>query len=166
MSKLLRDDMICVNIGQVITADAPSMLGSVLGSCVALTLYDSVGKRGGMAHILMSGDDKSGSLRLSDPATRTLISKLRTACGNDSRLVAKLVGGAGSAFAGEDSALRNIGRNTALQVVTILVNEGIDIEGMHIGGSNSRSVVFDLNTGKVTVCIMSAENGKDVEIVI
>jgi len=38
-----------------------------------------------------------------------------------------------------------------LHVVGILVDEGIDIYGMHVGGSAGRSVVFDLTSGQLEV---------------
>ncbi|MBN1165060.1 MAG: chemotaxis protein CheD [Candidatus Krumholzibacteriota bacterium] len=140
-----------VAIGQVITKRAPEKLASVLGSCVALTLYDPLSKTGGMAHILLSGGGNEDSTRYSVPAVRRLVSEVQELAGEKAVLIAKVVGGAYTGSPEKSSLLRNIGRNTVLKIVTMLTELEIDIEGMHTGGFNERIILFDLDSGDITV---------------
>lgn len=148
-----------VGIGEIAVASAPAKLKTVLGSCIALSIYVSQLRLGGMAHILLQGDDGE-SLRYSGPATRELIERIRGKIKGDERLIAKLAGGASSSIGDDNPLLRNLGKRTMLHVVKILVDEGIDIFGMHIGGREGRNVIFDLSSGKLE--ITTASDGRIV----
>ncbi len=155
-----------VGIGKVTIARSPVRLTTVLGSCVALTLYCPGEQVGGMAHILLSGDGGGNSTRFSDPAVKQLLGEVRGKSPGKSRLIAKVIGGARSFFSDDGAMIRNIGRNTVLGVVRYLVDEDIDIEGMHIGGTSSRDVMFDLETGDVIIRVKKVNNMKDVLVVV
>ena len=142
-----------VSIGELVVDAAPIQLATVLGSCIALALYVPSKKIGGLAHILIQGDDDSGNLKYSGPATRELLARIREKVSPGDLIVAKLAGGASNTFADDNSLLRHLGKRTMLHVVGILVDEGIDIYGMHVGGSAGRNVVFDLDSGKLEVRI-------------
>jgi chemotaxis protein CheD len=150
-----------VGIGQVVTGEAPIVLTTVLGSCVAVTLYDAALKRGGMAHVLARGEGAlKGDCRYSDPAIRKLIADVRSKSSEKSGLVAKVAGGSNTTFIEKSSIISSIGKYTMLSILTILVEEGIDIEGMHVGGVGSRNIAFNLETGVVTI------STKDRQVVI
>jgi len=150
-SKRDKHGHIHVGIGELVVDMAPVQLTTVLGSCIALALYVPTKKIGGLAHILIQGDDDSGSLKYSGPATRALLAHIREKTSPADIIVAKLAGGASNTFADDNSLLRHLGKRTMLHVVGILVDEGIDIYGMHVGGSAGRNVVFDLTSGQLEV---------------
>ncbi len=143
-----------VGIGQMVIKKAPARMSSVLRSCVVLTLYNEKSRIGGMVHILLSGGGGREDSHYSDPATRTLVEEMRKRAGEGDRIVAKIVGGSESVFKGESCLLQNIGRNTVAGIVSILVEEMIDIEGMHMGGNSERKMVFDTGTGDIEMSLM------------
>ena len=142
-----------VGIGQVVFAEAPERLTAVLASCVAVVVYDPEAKKGGLAHVLMAGEGEGSNFRYSDPAVQHLIEQMREEADAGVRLVAKVVGGARNVMADESSLVGSIGRNAVIRIVTILLEEGIDIEGMHIGGTIERNVLFDAETGEVIISL-------------
>jgi chemotaxis protein CheD len=140
-----------VSLGQIVVAEAPALLTTVLGSCTALVVYDPAKKIGGMAHILSTGDASKNDCRFSDPATERILADVRARAGGGARLVGKLAGGASTVYTNETSILRDIGKHTVLRIATLLVENGLDITGMDMGGVLSRSVTFDLDTGVMSV---------------
>ena len=153
-----------IAIGQVMIGAAPQRMNTLLGSCVALMIYHRETGTGGMAHILLPGGD-TDSLNAAVPATRHLIAELRDKLPPQSRLIAKVTGGSMGRYRGSDSLVANIGGNTLLSVVEILVEEEIDIEGMHTGGDKERKVIFDLESGDVMI-MLGITNGSGKEIAV
>ncbi|RKZ08850.1 hypothetical protein DRQ05_00775 [bacterium] len=139
-----------VAIGNVIIGEPPDVFVVILGSCIALALYDPKSRIGGMTHILLRGDE-GGNKRYSGPATRELISKLRVRVGQDAALVAKIAGGSSNPLSIDSPVFRNLGKQTMLHVVSILVDEGIDIFGMHVGGYEGRNIFFKLEDGSLWI---------------
>ena len=154
-----------IPIGGIKVTKAPGKLATLLGSCVALVVYDRETGTGGLSHILLSGDGTIDRTKLSDPAVKRLISEVKKVAGQNTRLEAKIVGGA-LLHGGISSMLCDIGRNTALRVMELLVERRIDITGMHIGGTCKREIVFDLDTGKMHLKIDNACKTGKLEITL
>lgn len=153
-----------IAIGQVATGVSPQRMNTLLGSCVALMIYHRETGTGGMAHILLPGD--TNSLNSAIPAARHLIAEVRSKVPPGSRLIAKVTGGSMGAYRGDDSLIANIGGNTLISVVGVLVEEVIDIEGMHTGGEKERKVIFDLETGDVMILFgIKNESGKEIAVI-
>lgn len=150
--RMSKDGHVHVGIGEIVVRHAPAKLSTVLGSCIALALYIPSKKLGGLAHILIQGEEEEGNLKYSGPATREIIRKMREQGGSREEIVAKISGGASNTFVG-NSFLKSLGMRTMLHVVGILVEEGINIYGMHVGGVNGRNVTFDLDTGDIEIRI-------------
>jgi chemotaxis protein CheD len=146
-------DTAYVGIGCVMTSASPARLWTILGSCVALMIYDTESKRGGMAHILLSGSGEQDNTRYSDRATEQLLDRLGSEAGENARFIAKIAGGARAPSIGESSILRMISGNSILRIMSVLVEREIDIEGMHVGGKRERKLIFDLETGDVIISI-------------
>jgi len=142
-----------VGIGEIVVEKAPMKLNTVLGSCIALVLYVPSKKLGGLAHILIQGDEEGDSFKYSGPATKEILSRMKANLGPSDKIVAKIAGGASNTFAEDSTFLKSLGKRTMLHVVSILVEEGIDICGMHVGGMRGRNIVFDLETGSVEIRI-------------
>lgn len=153
-ANLRADNARYVGIGEILTGKHPCVFSTVVSSCVALMIYDSISKWGGMVHILISGKGhRDGEVgRFSDSAVYQLVSEARENTLPDSRIVAKIVGGAGSSSVVDNgSLLKNISSTTLIRVMELVLNEGIVMGGMHGGGEGSRKVFFDLKDGRVEV---------------
>jgi len=134
--------------GQVGVGTAPEKLSTILGSCIALLIYNKIDQVGGLAHILYSGEGNDN--RFSVTATRCLISEIKKLSRNNPSFVAKVVGGEiGSNLV--NPLFQNKEQSILLSVVTMLVEERIDIEGMHTGGNIERNILFDLESGDVII---------------
>jgi chemotaxis protein CheD len=123
-----------------------------LGSCVGVTLYDPRTKIAGMAHVMLPNSEiaKEGMLnkaKYADTAIPELISRMIAAGAAQSRLEAKLAGGAQMfAFAGSQDSMR-IGPRNVESCTVILKQLGIPIRGEDTGGNFGRTIEFYNDTG-------------------
>ena len=128
------------------------VLSTVLGSCVAVCLYDPKLMLGGMNHFLLPFGQGSGAdrpLRYGIFAIESLVNALMKAGAQRSRLEAKVFGGA------RITANRlDIGRINAAFAKEFLATEGIALVGESLGGSNARRVVFRPTTGQARLLIV------------
>ena len=131
--------------GNYAVSDDPDVvLSTVLGSCVAVCLYDPVAAIGGMNHFLLAsqGDTKSNDLKYGVNAMELLINKVLQAGGDRRRLQAKLFGGARMT-----DHSRDIGQNNAKFALDFIGREGIPCASQSLGGDKARRVQFSPSTG-------------------
>jgi chemotaxis receptor (MCP) glutamine deamidase CheD len=153
-TNLRADNARYVGIGEILTGKHPCVFSTVVSSCVAMMIYDSTSRWGGMVHILISGKGRCHSEegRFSDSAVSQLVSEAKDNTSPDSSIAAKIVGGAGSSsIVDSGSLLKNISSTTLIRVMELVLNEGIEVVGMHGGGEGSRKIFFDLKDGRVEV---------------
>lgn len=145
--------LIAVPIGQWAVAGLPTVLRTLLGSCVAVILYDRSARIGGMAHIVLpdSRGQGEGSGKYVDSAIPALLNDLGTLRGRPGRvnLEARLVGGA-SMFRSSGSN-GDVGRLNAEASERLLSVIGIPIVARDLGGTTGRNVTLDTATGVVLV---------------
>ncbi|AIJ05774.1 chemoreceptor glutamine deamidase [Methanocaldococcus bathoardescens] len=143
--------VIKVRIGGLEVARSPEVLETLLGSCVAIMLYDTGKRIGGMAHSVLP-ETRDENVR--DPgkyvntAIPALITKMTIAGARANKLVAKLAGGA-AMFKTNNSM--NIGAKNVEMAKKLLKQYGIPLKGEDTGGNRSRIVKFYLRDGKVEV---------------
>ncbi len=127
------------------------MIYTLLGSCVAVCLYDPRTRIGGMNHILLPGradlSDLGDATRFGVNAMELLINGIMKLGGDRLNLKAKLFGGA-EILPGR-SDFFNIGRQNADFSVQFLEAENIDIISRDLGGNASRQVFFHTDTAEV-----------------
>lgn len=91
------DGVVFIQIGEVCASKDPVILRTLVGSCVAVCLYDDQNRVGGMSHIVFPGraDPKrvSGATRYAVNALELLINGIMGLGGDRTRLVAKIFGG-------------------------------------------------------------------------
>ncbi|MDO6590186.1 chemotaxis protein CheD [Loktanella sp. D2R18] len=127
-----------------VSADPNIVLSTVLGSCVAVCLYDATASVGGMNHFLLasSSDARSKDLRYGVNAMELLINRVLRAGGDRGSLQAKIFGGAKMTTHAGD-----IGRNNADFALEFLTREGISCVSQSLGGDQARRVQFTPTTG-------------------
>jgi chemotaxis protein CheD len=140
---------ITIYAGDVTTSVEPVVLHTLLGSCVAVCLWDPLLRAGGMNHILLPGGrlDPDNS-RYGGNAMELLINGLMKLGCDRYRLLAKAFGGA-NVLAG----LKQISTgdmNTAF-VRKYLSDEGIPLVAQRLGGTHGVQVRFSTDTGEVLV---------------
>ena len=134
-----------------------------LGSCVAIALYDSGSRVGGLAHILLPSTslsrDTSNAAKFPETAVPLLLAEMRK-LGANSMIEAKIAGGASMFGSLLPSGGVNMGERNVIATREILAAHGIPIVGEDVGGDFGRSVYFDLRDGRMLV--RSLKNGENV----
>lgn len=152
-----------VPMGKWAVAPAPTMIRTLLGSCVGVVLYDKLARLGGVAHIVLPDSRGDGSFpgKYADTAIPAMIADFDRALGKRSvsRLRAKIVGGA-SMFQ-TSLATMNIGRQNNEAVERVLEALGVPILARDLGGETGRRLTLDTASGNVTIRI---PGGVDHEI--
>jgi chemotaxis receptor (MCP) glutamine deamidase CheD len=129
------------------------MLHTVLGSCVAVCLYDPVLRLGGMNHILVpsAASDGCREARGGVQAMELLINKLMKLGGDRRRFAAKAFGGA-NVIPGFSSP--TIGERNTEFVRQFLSTEKIPLLAERMGGSDAIKLRFATDTSRATVSIV------------
>jgi chemotaxis protein CheD len=132
--------------GWIIGTDKP--IGTLLGSCVAVCLYDETLKIGGMNHFLLpsrtsAGNDDTDIILNGDYSMEVLVNGLLNKGARKNRLVAKAFGG-GTIVS---SIRMAIGERNSEFAREWLKREGISLVASDFNGPWSRKVVFVPQTG-------------------
>ncbi len=118
---------------------------TILGSCVAVCLWDAQAQVGGMNHFLLPSGS-APSPRFGDTAMPLLITRVLELGGRRSRLLAKVFGGACvlEAFRAESGSLGTLNVEVARER---LREAAIPVVGEDVGGLLGRKLVFRVRTG-------------------
>lgn len=127
-----------------VSKDVEVTMSTVLGSCIAVCLYDSEAQIGGMNHFLLAvtNDDKNTDLKYGVNAMELLINSLLRQGANRARLQAKVFGGARMT-----AHSRDIGGSNAAFALDFLAKEAIPCLAKSVGGTAARRVQFHPTTG-------------------
>jgi Chemotaxis protein; stimulates methylation of MCP proteins len=129
---------------------------SGLGSCVGVTLYDSVAKIAGMAHIMLptseiARESSFNAAKYADTAIPALIQAMENAGASITRMVAKMAGGAQMfAFASVNDSMR-IGPRNVESCKLALEQVSIPIHAEDTGANFGRTIELDSATGVLTI---------------
>jgi chemotaxis protein CheD len=154
----MNDQVVSVGIGEYKVAQSPLVLRTILGSCVAVILYDKINRIGGLAHVyLPTGEDyKSGrestitSHKFADILLPLMVEEILKKNGNKRYFSGYLVGGA-SLFDAKPSSFLDIGRKNLEAVRLILGRMRINFFELEVGGNKGRKVFFNLKNGDIEV---------------
>ena len=142
---------VCISIGGYYASRDPMVIHTLLGSCVAVCLYDPVGRIGGMNHILLPGraDMKhfDVSARYGINAMELLINSIMAVGGHRHCLEAKVFGGAHILPAISEE--NGTGKMNIEFVLEFLEAEAIGVVSQDVGGRRSRKILFHTDTGDV-----------------
>ena len=134
-----------LHAGQYMVAPQPTQITTVLGSCVAICLWDPFLRIGGMNHYMLPINPAATerTMRFADCATEALIAGLMAAGATESRLEAKVFGGA-SVLGITGGVLGDKNIQAARQQ---LGDRSIPIVAEDVGGSRGRKLIFRTDTG-------------------
>lgn len=123
---------------------------TVLGSCIAVCLWDPVLKIGGINHYLLPFWNGEGlpSPRYGNIAIKELVRKMQKLGSHPQHLVAKLFGGASLNNA---NGFLNIGGRNIMLAEDMLAGEGIGIIGKDVGGDRGRKLLYYTDSGLARV---------------
>jgi chemotaxis protein CheD len=126
-----------------------------LGSCVAITLYDSVTRVGGLAHVLLPSEtmsrDRSNPAKFPTTVVPLVLQEMQRLGAVLARVRAKIAGGASMFGNLSASGGINIGERNVAAVREVLAKQRIEIVAEDTGSDHGRSVYFYLADGRVEV---------------
>ncbi len=151
MSELIRVGMADYKVGR-----APAMIISYgLGSCIGVTLYDSVTKIGGLLHIMLPDSTQARSnenpAKFADTGIDIMLKDLLALGASRSRLIAKIAGGAQMFQFANATDIMRVGQRNADAVKKVLGEFNIRLVAEDTGGNYGRTVQIDLETGSYKI---------------
>ena len=129
-----------------------------LGSCLGITVHDPVAQVGGLLHVMLPLSTIDPAKAAENPYmfVDTGVPRLFLECyklgAQKSRVVLKVAGGASSKANPEDDYFE-IGKRNFVMLRKLLWKNGVLIKAHDVGGSNSRTMQLDLNSGDVSLKI-------------
>jgi chemotaxis protein CheD len=137
--------------GEYAVASEPCTITTILGSCVGVCLFDPVARLGGLNHFLLpTAPAHDQSPRFGDVALRRLIESLECLGAVRDRLSAKVIGGACVLDVYRGGA-GHIGQQNVRSALRSLMEHGIVVTTMEVGGDRGRKLRFRPNTGDLVV---------------
>jgi chemotaxis protein CheD len=136
--------------GYIHFAAEPTVVATVLGSCVAVCLYDPESEIGGINHYLLPGRAGGESPRSADVANATLLNMFHRAGIAPGALHAKVFGGA--SIGGMRDG--DLGSRNAAAALEFLEAHSIRLVSHDVGGARGRKVVFRTGSGAVWVRLL------------
>ena len=135
--------------GNLFASSNPHVVTTILGSCIAVCLFDPTKKIGGINHYMLPLWNGEGLPipRFGNVAIKKLIEKMEMLGANKRTLQAKVFGG--SSIHKTASGLLNVGLRNIDIAKDMLEEERIPIIGSDMGGSRGRRVLFYTDTGSV-----------------
>lgn len=136
-------------LGDVHATPEPTVVKTLLGSCIAVCLYDPLRGVGGMNHFMLphSGGEDGASTRFGVPAMEALVGALIDLGGSPRRFVAKVFGGAHVLDIVESVA--GVPQQNIEFARRFLDTGGIPVLAEDVGGYGPRHVHFHTATGRV-----------------
>jgi chemotaxis protein CheD len=133
--------------GQLYVGTRPTAIATILGSCVAVCLWDAHKGIGGMNHFMLPipAGTNITSARFGDVAMEQLVSRLRDAGARLPLLRARVFGGA-CMFA-EMKSPDHLGQKNVNLALESLRRYGIEIVETETGGNRGRKLTFHTDTG-------------------
>ncbi|PNV83395.1 MAG: chemotaxis protein CheD [Sulfurimonas sp.] len=138
-----------IHVGQLHVDVAPAAISTILGSCVAVCLYDRKSGIGGMNHYLLPfwNGNSLQSPRFGNIAIPKLIESMLERGANIKNIEAKIFGGASMNISASNNMM--IGEKNILVAREILKEYKIHIVAEDVGKENGRKIQFNLQNAKV-----------------
>lgn len=145
--------LINVGVAQVKIGENPSILRTILGSCIGICIYDRVKKMGGLAHILLPLDTTNGANpeKYADTAIPFLIQRLLKEGCTRNNMSAKIAGGASMFKFQSNVTLGQIGDRNIEETKKVLEQLKIPLLAEDTGGNTGRVIDFFLDDGRMKI---------------
>lgn len=136
----------------------PLIIHTILGSCVAVCLFDPILKFGGMNHFMLPLWNGNGlaSPKFGNIAIDKLIDKLVSFGSMRNNLKAKVFGG--SDILSQSKNMFNIGERNIEVAKKLLEDYKITISSSNVGGNKGRKICFNTYTGEVVMSWINTSN--------
>lgn len=154
-----------LQISELVVCSEPTVISTVLGSCISVCLHSEKSRVGGMIHYALPKApphlDPEESFRYGDIAIPHLIEEMSRMTGEPpSRFKAKVTGGA-KEIPGQGASFQ-VGAENIQMAREMLQKYGIPLIGEAVGGTQGRKVLFHTATGRLQVAQIGASSSRIV----
>ncbi len=138
-----------IHVGEIYIGAKPTEISTVLGSCVAVCIYDTIQRIGGMNHYLVPLWNGNGlqSPKYGNISIPRLIESMESIGCDRSNMEAKIFGGGNVIDVSSEEMM--VGRKNVLIAKEILRDYRIPIKASDIGGEKGRRIMMRSDTGKI-----------------
>ncbi len=140
--------------GNIYVAERPSVVTTVLGSCISVTMFVVRLKLGSICHGLLPSCNKqfcpancTAGARYVDCSIMQMLKKLNRIGVKRSEIEVKVFGGA--EMLGSDNDSINVGKQNAISAYRVIERHGLSLAASDIGGNWGRKILFYTYTGDV-----------------
>lgn len=139
--------------GELACHAEPTEISTILGSCVAITLFCPRLAVGAICHAVLPHSQGKRHVRYVDHALDHMLAQFDQRGVGRHEIEAKLFGGAQMLFRverhGNGSSRPSVGTQNIAAAKAALRKEGIALTVAEIGGNHGRKLLFQTHTGKV-----------------
>mgnify|MGYP000099501504 CR=1 FL=1 len=151
--------------GEYFVSDTrPALACTVLGSCVAVTMYAPELNLGAMNHGVMPRSascvrrGSGNTAYFVDSSTELIYGEMLRAGADPDRMEVKVFGGAGVLCTGRGGEGFRVGPKNIVAVLESLSRLGLEAIKSDLGGERGRKLFFDTSTGEVWVKKLSSNS--------
>jgi chemotaxis protein CheD len=139
--------------GEFYFGDADTRIRTILGSCVAVTLWHPQKRIGGMCHYMLPKHTRHAQKtdldgRYAEDAIEMFLQEIKKSRTHAHEYEVKIFGG-GNQFPDQDKAVFSVSNRNVDIGRALLSQYGLKIKSEHLGGVGHRNVMFDLWSGDV-----------------
>jgi chemotaxis protein CheD len=144
--------------GEMYVASEPSLITTVLGSCISVTMFDRATGFSIISHAVMprrsharkKAQDGSDVFQFVDSSIRWMISQFEKKGIKPSSLEVKMFGGATMFPAKSDTQSDlGVGKKNIETASDILRAHGVKLMAWNVGGNQGRKIIFNTQNGEV-----------------
>ena len=157
MSETIGNELTYLLPGELIVTAGAMKISTVLGSCVAVCLYDPEYKIAGMNHYMfpINKTNDTDRLRYGDTSFEDMYNQMIRMGARKNNLISRVYGGStmflytGPSF--------NIGQQNIDLAVRILNEYQIPVKSMETGGRTGRKIVFDTSAAVISCNLLNKQ---------
>jgi len=141
---------IYLNPGELVVAEEPAQVTTVLGSCVSVTLFSPRLRVGAICHAVLPNGKTNQPSRFVDQSVRYMLNYFRKQKIGPDEIVAKLFGGA-DMFTQIDPRCKDqsVGAQNIRAALDSLRESGLELSALDVGGQQGRKLIFYSHTGEI-----------------
>lgn len=157
MSEYIGNELTYLLPGEIIvTADAMK-ISTVLGSCVAVCLYDGERNIAGMNHYMFPVNkyNDADRLRFGDTSLEDMLSQMIRIGARKQKIIARVYGGS-TMFLYTVPNL-NIGQQNTEVAIRFLKENEIPVKSIETGGRLGRKIIFDTSAAVISCSLLKSQ---------
>ncbi|ANA40731.1 MULTISPECIES: chemotaxis protein CheD [Geobacter] len=133
--------------GEFHFATKPTVVTTVLGSCVSVTMFDVFSRAAAICHALLPDGPRDDAFRYVDSSIFRMLEMFMSRGITPRQLQVKLFGG--SDMLGATASRPGVGSRNVDIAHQVLASEGLEVVAADVGGTRGRKLFFYTHTGEV-----------------